>query len=438
MTQARWELFDIEIFQYLRQFPSYQFLWHASLILSLFLLGACQALTEDRSQNGITRQKIYLGTSLPLKGQEEANGKRMKTGLIAALEGKRVQHRAIALEFENDYYEPPAAKIATQKLLDRGIFIVVGSVGTPTAKVTLPLLKQANIPAVGFFTGANLLRQNIDQPIVNYRASYAQEIKTTVRLALEAGVTPDAICAYVEHDDYGMAGLTGLKSALARVGASPQLLERYNRVLNATGDPLARNNIGPIGVYKRNTPNVKPGYQSLKAWERRTGRPCQAIVTVGSYSNVARFVRHARQQGETWVVSAISGTGADDYRLDLEEYGVTDKIIMTQVVPLLDSNLPIIGDARQALGEEELGYVSLEGYIVGRMTLKILKDTPGKLTREKFMKQVRKSRFNLGGIDIDFTGENDNQGSDLVVASYLTPDGFRKLDLATFRAMLRE
>jgi hypothetical protein len=158
------------------------------------------------------------------------------------------------------------------------------------------------------------------------------------------------------------------------------------------------------------------------------------VVTAGSYSNIARFVQHARQQGETWVISALSFTGGDDYPLDLEEYGVTDKIIMTHVVPLLHSGLPIVQDARQALNEN-FGYVSLEGYIVGRMTLKILKDIPGELTRDSFMAQVRQSRFNLGGIEIDFT-DNDNQGSDLVVASYLTPDGFRELDVETLKAML--
>jgi ABC-type branched-subunit amino acid transport system substrate-binding protein len=358
----------------------------------------------------------------------------MKVGLEAALEGKRVKRRIVDLDFENDYYEPPTAKIATQKLLDRGIFMAIGNVGTPTAKVTIPLLADANIPAVGFFTGAGLLRQNSDRPIVNYRASYAQEIDATINLALEAGATPDDICAYVQNDSYGMAGLTGLKAVLDRARASPELLDRYDRVLNATGDPPPRNNLGPVGTYERNTPYIEPGYQSLKAWERQNGRPCRLVVTAGSYSNIARFVQHARQQGETWVISALSFTGGDDYPLDLEEYGVTDKIIMTHVVPLLHSGLPIVQDARQALNEN-FGYVSLEGYIVGRMTLKILKDIPGELTRDSFMAQVRQSRFNLGGIEIDFT-DNDNQGSDLVVASYLTPDGFRELDVETLKAML--
>ncbi|WP_017661850.1 ABC transporter substrate-binding protein [Baaleninema simplex] len=416
-----------------RQRPRQRWL-RSSLALSLCVLTACQQSPKTRPPEGITRNRIYLGSVLALQGQEEALGSHMKAGLEAAFEGERVKQRQVRLDFENDFYEPPTAKLATQKLIDRGVFLTIGNVGTPTAEVTLPLLADAGVPAVGFFTGAGLLRQNNDRPIVNYRSSYAQELEVTIDIALNAGLTPEDICVYVQNDSYGMAGLAGLKAALDRAGASPELLETYDRVLNTTGDPPPRNNLGPVGVYQRNTPEVAPGYNSLKAWEQETGQLCQFVVTGGSYSNVARFVQHARERGETWVVSALSFTGGDDYRFDLEEYGVTDGIVMTQVVPLLNSDLPIVREARNALGDE-FGYVSLEGYIVGKMTLKILNDVPGQLTRDSFMKQVAQSRFDLGGIEIDFT-DNDNQGSDLVIVSYLTPDGFRELETTALKAML--
>ncbi|MDC0833025.1 ABC transporter substrate-binding protein [Geitlerinema sp. CS-897] len=406
----------------------------SSLALSVCLLTACHNFLKTRPPEGIAPNAIYFGSVLALEGQEEALGNGMKAGLKAALEGERVKRRQLQLDFENDFYEPPTAKLATQTLLDRGVFLTIGNVGTPTAQVTLPLLADAGVPAVGFFTGAGLLRQNNDRPIVNYRASYVQELEATIDIALEAGLTPDDICVYVQNDSYGMAGLTGLKAALDRAGASPDILQTYDRIINTPGTPPPRNNLGPVGLYERNTPDVEAGYESLKTWERETGRPCRFVVTGGSYSNVARFVQHARDRGETWVVSALSFTGGDDYRLDLEEYGVTDGIVMTQVVPPIDSDLPIVRDAQNALGDE-FGYVSLEGYIVGKMTLKILNDIPGELTRDSFMKQVAKSRFDLGGIEIDFT-DNDNQGSDLVIVSYLTPDGFRELDTTTLKAML--
>ena len=134
------------------------------------------------------------------------------------------------------------------------------------------------------------------------------------------------------------------------------------------------------------------------------------------------------------MISALSFTGADELRLDLEEYNLIDGIIMTQVVPLLDSNLPIVEEARTALGAN-FGEISLEGYILGKMLLQILRDIPGNITRENFLQQASESQFDLGGISINFT-DGDNQGSDLTIVSYLTPSGFRAMKLSHFTTML--
>ena len=395
-----------------------------TLGLSLGGLSACQSSSETRVSPGLTRDTIVLGAVMALEGQEEGLGNRMRVGLEAALQGEQVQGRRIELRVKNDYYEPPNALQATRELIQEGIFLMIGNVGTPTAQVTLPVLAEAGIPAVGFFTGASLLRPG-PGPTVNYRASYAQEIAAVVQMAIANTLNPDQICAYVQNDSYGMAGLTGLKQALAQAQAPAPLLATYDRILAQTGVPPDRNHIGPVGVYPRNTPYVQPGYESLKAWEAQTGERCQLIVTAGASSNVARFAQYSRAQGETWLISALSFTNADDFQLDLEEYGVTNGIIMTQVVPLVDAELPIVKAAQQALGEQ-FGYVSLEGYIVGKMVLEIFNSMSTELTPANFMATVKRAKFQLGGLDIDFTRAG-HQGSNLVILSTLTETGYRPL-----------
>ena len=196
---------------------------------------------------------------------------------------------------------------------------------------------------------------------------------------------------------------------------NPAILQAFEKILTMSGESPQRNNIGPVGVYTRNTPNVVPGYLSIKAWEKSTGEKCRLIITVGSYSNISRFANYIKEQGEKWVISAVSFTGGDDFILDLEEYGVKDRVIMTQVAPLLDSKLPIVQEAREKL-KEEFGHVSLEGYIVGKMTLTVLNKISGEITRESFMQQVTQSKFDLGGVNIDFSA-NHNQGLNLVILS---------------------
>ena len=159
------------------------------------------------------------------------------------------------------------------------------------------------------------------------------------------------------------------------------------------------------------------------------------MVTASTYRNLAYFTKTSRKHGEKWIISALSFTGADQLRWNLEESNLTDGVIMTQVVPLLDSDLPIVQEARAILGEN-LGMISLEGYILGKMLLQIMRDIPGELTRENFLQQVAQSRFNLGGILIDFTDGN-NQASELVIISHLHPEGFAELNLAKFSSMLK-
>ena len=103
---------------------------------------------------------------------------------------------------------------ATRKLLEQGVFAVLGNVGTPTAKVSLPVLAEDGAPAVGFFTGAGLLRPGVGE-VVNFRASYVQETAAVIRAAIQSGVPASGICAFVQNDAYGMAGVGGIKRALA-------------------------------------------------------------------------------------------------------------------------------------------------------------------------------------------------------------------------------
>lgn len=372
----------------------------------------------DDPEPGVSSDKIVLGSVLALQGPAEGLGQGMRDGLLAALRGRSVKGREIELRFLDDTYQPAKAIESTNRLLKdkQGVFLMIGNVGTPTAQATLPLLREHNIPAVGFFTGAGLLRPGSGGPILNYRASYEQEVAAVVDAVIQRGVRTDEICAYVQNDAYGMAGISGVRQALLRHDAPQSLIQLYDEVLARSGEEPVRNNIGPIGVYQRNTVEVLPGYQSLKNWEQRSGRSCRLVVTVGAYENIAHFTRYARKS-EDWLISAVSFTGADNFRDDLVRYGIESGVLMTQVVPPLDSNLPIIAEARRALGAN-FGYVSLEGYLVGRMLLRLLEDMPGELTRANFMAYAKQARFDLGGLEIDFARDG-NQASQLVNVNVL-------------------
>ena len=383
------------------------------------------SITLEAAETGVTSNSIRIGGVMDLNGRSKGLGLGMKAGIEAALKGQKIQGKSIEYITANDSYTPQKTIDETQNMVDRGIFAMIGNVGTPTAKVSLPILAQNRVPAVGFFTGAGLLRPGVGE-VTNYRASYVQETAAVISAALANGIKADEICAFVQNDAYGMAGVTGIKRAFAGVNQlSTQTRNALNQIIEMEGENPQRNSIGPVGVYQRNTNISAPGYKSLKAWEQAQSVSCKIVVTVGAYTAIAKFIEYSRYKGETWLVSAVSFTGAGNLSNTLASANIFDGVIMTQVVPPLNSELEIVKRAKKALGSK-FGYVSLEGYIVGKMWLKAMNDIKGEITRAKFLESIRTSEYSQGGVDLNFT--DDNQGSDLVVMTRLGADsGFQPM-----------
>lgn len=106
-------------------------------------------------------------------GTETRNGLKAAFDEVNAKGG--VHGRQIVLESSDDEYEPDKCVDCTAKLLDGDVFALAGYVGTPTAKVAVPMVKEMQVPLIGLFTGAMLLRQPVERYIINIRASYDDE-----------------------------------------------------------------------------------------------------------------------------------------------------------------------------------------------------------------------------------------------------------------------
>ncbi|MBU6951863.1 MULTISPECIES: ABC transporter substrate-binding protein [unclassified Hahella] len=373
---------------------------------------------------GVYGDRIVVGGVLDLEGQSRGLGLNMRDGVLAAFEGVNIKGRRLEYVTLNDSYTPDLTVEQTNRLIRDGVFAMIGNVGTPTAQVALPILADNKVPAVGFFTGAGLLRPGIGD-VINFRASYVQETAKVIEQGFRAGLQASEICAYVQNDAYGMAGVEGIKLALQNNVRSRDIVEKLDTILAKSGDSPERNGIGPVGVYQRNTLTSRAGFESLKDWEKASNSRCRLVVTVGTYNAIGRFAAYSKQRGEDWLISAVSFTGAENLRDTLDRFGVTDKVILTQVVPDLESDLPIVKEARSALGER-LNVVSLEGYIVGKMFVAIMQSIKGDLTRESFVRATRNAEFNIGGVALDFRG--DNQGSDLVTMTYFNNKSYLPIE----------
>jgi branched-chain amino acid transport system substrate-binding protein len=363
-----------------------------------FALAAAPVHAED----GVSKDKIVFGQVAALEGPAQALGQGMRQGLLAAFaEVNRaggIAGRKLELKSADDSYEPQKMIEAMKKMIgEEKVFAIVGPVGTPTANAGQPIATEAKVPFIGPFTGAEFLRNPYKRYVVNVRTSYFQETEAWIeRLTKDLGITKIAIL--YQDDTFGLAGLDGVKIAMAK----------RNMSLVASG------------TYRRNTTAVKSALlEIMKA------KP-EAVVTVGAYKPIAEFFKLARQAKMDAVFVAISFVGPDALAQEMGDKGAG--VIVSQVVPFPgDKSVPVVAAYQAALAaldpEAKPGFVSLEGYLVGRLVIEALKRLPGEPTREALLDAI----FHMGAFDIDGLeltyGPTKNQGMDEVFFTILQADG---------------
>ena len=368
-------------------------------ILAAALLAFCS--TPLHAADGVSNDKIIFGQVAALNGPAQALGQGMREGILAAFEDSNraggVNGRKLELKSIDDGYEPEKTIVATNKAItEERVFALVGAVGTPTSKAGQPIATAAKVPFIGPFTGAEFLRNPFNRYIVNIRSSYFQETEAWIEhLSNDLGITRIAIL--YQDDAFGLAGLAGVKRAMAK------------RDMALVGE----------GTFKRNTTAIKSA-----TLEIMKGQP-QAVVTVGPYKPIAEFIKLARQLKFDPVFVAISFVGSDSLAQELGNQGTG--VIVSQVVPFPgDRSLPLVTAYQAALTANnpgaKPGFVSFEGYIVGRLVVEALKRIPGEPSREAFLNAIESSPFDLGGMTLSF-GTTQNQGSNQVYFTVLQADG---------------
>ena len=100
---------------------------------------------------------------------------------------------------------------------------------------------------------------------------------------------------------------------------------------------------------------------------------------------------------------------------------------MTQVVPFPeDTSISIVADYQQALSKfnpaAEPGFVSLEGYMVGKLVVHMLTSLKDFVTRDAFLSRLKAESCDLGGVQLSY-GLQDNQGMDQVFLTVIQADG---------------
>ena len=360
------------------------------------------------AEPGVFDDRIVFGQSAAFDGPAAALGLGMREGILAAFNEANatggVNGRRLELVSYDDGYEPEKAIVNTKRLIDEnGVFALVGEVGTPTSNAVQPIATEAGVPFIGPLTGAAFLRDPSLSNVINIRGSYDQETEAWIEhLTTDLGVSRIAIL--YQDDTFGRAGYSGVTKAMEKRGMK----------------------LVAEGTYERNTTAVKMALLAI-----RKANP-EAVVMVCAYKPCAEFIQLARRLKLDAVFVNISFVGANALA---KELGVDGKgVVVTQVVPFpWDTSLPLVARYQEALKaanpDAQIGFVSLEGYMVGRLVIEALEKVKGPVTRAGLLSTIKEvGTFDLGGVTLSY-GPINNQGMDRVFFTVIQADGsFKPID----------
>lgn len=375
--------------------------------LTIALLAAATHSAKG-DEVGVGEDAILFGQAAALEGPSSALGQRMRQGIVAAfteINAKGGIHgRKLQLISRDDGYDPDRSVRQTLRLIeDDKVFALIGAVGTPTAIATIPITSTRNIPFIGPFSGAEFLRDLELPNVVNIRASYGAEAEAWVKhLTEDRRFTRIGI--FYQDDSFGRDGLLGVKRALARRGLE----------------------LAAEGTFERNTRAVAAALRVIKRAEP------EAIVMVGTYGPCAEFIKLAHRSGFYPAFANISFVGANALAEELGPDG--EGVIVSQVVPFpWDRSLKLVADyqaAQQAFDPTLTpDFVSLEGYISGRLAAAALEKAGPKPTRASLLRAINDiGRFDISGTTVT-VGPRMIDAPPKVFLTVIQKDGsFRALD----------
>jgi branched-chain amino acid transport system substrate-binding protein len=384
-------------------------------VLIITLMAACTApaFAEEEKKP----QPIILGISTALSGPSQSLGIEIKTGIETYFarinEEGGMYGRPLKFITLDDGYVPEAAVRNMHILIDEEkVLVVLGNMGTPTAAVTVPIATENKTLLFAPGTGAELVRQHPpNRYVINYRASYAQETAVMVRGILEAGILPHEIAIFTQNDSFGEDGYRGIIKGLQAAG--------YDQ-----------GHLLPHGRYERNTVNVEQGVLTIL---EAPVKP-KVIIMVGTYGACAKFIRIMKRVLSDTIYVNVSFVASAALKNALGSEG--EGVIITQVVPHFDSNLPLtreyLKDLESYDPEAEPDFLSLEGYIVARIFIEGLKRAGPEVDKETIIDAILSIKDLDIGIGTPISYTNDNyQGSQKVWPTVIRNGRFESFDFSS-------
>lgn len=293
---------------------------------------------------------IKIGMSAPFSGRAERLGLDYRAGAQLAFNQLNQQGgiggRPLQLLTLDDGYEPHRTVDNTRQLVfNDKVLALFGYIGTPTSNAVLPLLRHEQIPFIAPFTGADILRQQEDQFIYNFRASYAQEASAQISYLVDVRRFKK-IALLIQADEFGASVERNFVAELQKRRLAPLVISRF----------------------KRNTTDLADAVATLVA-----SQP-DVVLTVGTYQVLIEAIELGAQQKFTPLYTVVSFTGVSELTKLLDN---RHQVLASMVMPdPLRSKLVLVEMYRQQLKAQSTAQSTAKSTVKSTVQLQALTTTP--------------------------------------------------------------
>jgi ABC-type branched-subunit amino acid transport system substrate-binding protein len=327
---------------------------------------------------------IKLGVSNAVTGPVSNLGKELIKGANSYFSqlnaGGGINGSSVKLITLDDGYEPNNAVINTKKLLALNVLALFGYVGTPTSYAIMPILNKSKTPYLMPFTGADFLRSEQYDNIINLRASYYQELESQIDYLISIKKFKK-LALVIQADEFGLAAQRAVRKILK--GKQLKLIV------------TAR--------YRRNTNNIEDALTKLSA------QHVDAAIFVGTSPPFIRLINLAHQQKLDIVFTSLSFIGSHNLMKKIPD---SSKVVLSEVMPSPEQCRwelcqQFIIDMQHA-GYKDLNRIQLEGYLNAFVFSQVAKKCGDSLNQECLLRQFKQFNYQDNTLRISFS--NNNQG----------------------------
>ena len=327
--------------------------------------------------------EFYLGSTMGLVTGLPGLSRRVKQGMLIRIKEANqeggVNGTHLRVFIKNDNYTPYIARRNITDFIENyNIRTFLLPIGSPTLQSYLHYVKENKILVLFPITGSPTYRTPDLTSIINYRASYPDEVRALLEYMIEKYNTNNFAFFY-QDDAYGLAGFETAKRELKKIGGQKKF----------------------IGVpYKKGEVAFEEQIKKLKQSQ---------IDAIGFFSVAQATQEFIRQIGVEYLSNkqlfSLSILSEESFRHFLQRKGLN--MIHGSVVPNpKTSTLEIVQDYRDTMAKnyyETYDPFSLEAYIATSILIDAMEKVSQPITRQKIIQQLRLLKnYHYKGLDLTY------------------------------------